>query len=283
MSARCVTSRMRAQLIAASILLLLGTTAGCAGERATGDGAAGGTAGERPGAPADALPAGRTFVSTGVTQAGTAKQLVTGTSIRLRILDGSRIAVQAGCNTAEGSARLDAGTLVVDDLATTEMGCDEALNQQDEWITGFFRARPAWRLDGENLVLTGKDLELKMVDNETAQPARPLVGTRWMVETLVSAGASSSVPAGTAAFMTFAADGKVAGSTGCNSFGGTAKVDGNKITFGELVMTKMACEGAAGDLEASVLRVLDQPLTFRIDGTALILEAPDGNGLRLVG
>jgi len=274
---------MKVKLIAVPFLLLLGATAGCAGDRATGDGAAGGAAGERPGAPADALPAGRTFVSTGVTQAGTAKPLVTGTSIRLRILDGNRIAVQAGCNTAEGAARLDAGTLVVDDLATTEMGCDEALHQQDEWITGFFRGRPTWRLDGENLVLTGKDLELTMVDNETAQPARPLVGTRWMVDTMVSAGASSSVPAGTAAFLTLTDDGKVTGSTGCNSFGGTAKVDSKTITFGELIMTKMACEGAAGDLEASVLRVLDQPLTYRIDGTTLILEAPDGNGLRLVG
>jgi heat shock protein HslJ len=104
-----------------------------------------------------------------------------------------------------------------------------------------------------------------------------------MVETLVSAGASSSVPAGTAAFMTFADDGKVTGSTGCNSFGGTAKVDGKTITFSDLVMTKMACDGAAGDLEASVLRVLDQPLTYRINGTKLILEAPDSNGLELVG
>jgi heat shock protein HslJ len=281
---------MRATLIAVPLLLLLGAAGaagvtGCAGDRATGGGAGDGSAGEQPGAPAGALPAGRTFVSTGVTQAGTAKPLVTGTTIRLRILEGGRIAVQAGCNTAEGAARLEAGTLVVDDLATTEIGCEDALHQQDEWITGFFRGRPAWRLDGDNLVLTGKDIELKMVDNAKDQgAARPLVGTRWTVDTLVTAGASSSVPAGTAAFVTFGPDGTVTGSTGCNSFGGTATVDGHKITFGELVMTKMACDGAAGDLEAHVLRVFDQkPLTYRIEGSTLVLEAPDGEGLNLVG
>jgi heat shock protein HslJ len=272
---------MKATLII-PLMLLFGATAGvagCAGDRATGEGE-----GERPGAaPAGDLPAGRTFVSTAVTQAGTAKPLVTGTSIRLRILEGGRIAVQAGCNTSEGTARLDAGALVVDDLATTDVGCEEALHQQDEWIAGFFRGRPAWKLDGNNLLLTGKDIELKMVDNAAGQAARPLTGTRWMVETLVSAGTSSSVPAGTAAFITFADDGSVTGSTGCNSFGGTAKVDGNKITFGELVMTKMACDGAAGDLEASVLRVLEQPVTYRIDGSRLILEAPDANSLELAG
>jgi heat shock protein HslJ len=275
---------MRTTLIAVPLLLLAGAVTGCAGTK--GDGAGDGAADEQPGAPAPAgaLPAGRTFVSTGVTQAGTAKPLVTGTSIRLRILADGRITVQAGCNTAQGAARLEAGTLVVDDLAVTEMGCEEALHQQDEWITGFFRGRPAWRLDGDNLVLTGRDIELTMVDNAAAQPARPLVGTRWTVDTLVTAGASSSVPAGTAAFVTFAPDGTVTGSTGCNSFGGTATVDADKITFGELVMTKMACDGAAGDLEAHVLRVFDQkPLTYRIDGTGLVLEAPDGTGLKLVG
>jgi heat shock protein HslJ len=276
---------MRPTLIAVPLLLLFGVTgvAGCAGDGATGGSGPGPGAGEQPGAPAGDLPAGRTFVSTAVTQAGTAKPLVAGTSIRLRVLDGGRIAVQAGCNTAQGAARLDAGTLVVDDLATTEIGCEEALHQQDEWITGFFRGRPAWRLDGDTLVLTGKDLELHMVDNAQAQQARPLQGTRWMVDTLVSAGTSSSVPAGTAAFLSFAPDGTVTGSTGCNSFGGTAKVDATSVTFSDLTMTRMACDGAAGDLEATVLNVLDKPLTYRIEGTRLFLEAPDGNALQLVG
>jgi heat shock protein HslJ len=276
---------MRATLIAVPLLLLFGAAglAGCAGDGATGGSGPGPGAGEQPGAPAGALPAGRTFVSTAVTQAGTAKPLVAGTSIRLQILDDARIAVQAGCNTAQGAARLDAGALVVDDLAVTEIGCEEALHQQDEWITGFFRERPAWRLDGDTLVLTGKDIELRMTDNAQAQPARTLVGTRWMVDTLVSAGASSSIPTGTAAFVTFAPDGAVTGSTGCNSFGGTAKVDAKTIDFGELIMTKMACDGAAGNLEATVLNVLDQPLTYRIEGGRLFLEAPDGSGLQLVG
>jgi heat shock protein HslJ len=271
---------MRTKLIAVPLLFLLGI-AGCAGDTAPSDGASG----DRPGAPAagDGLPAGRTFVSTGVTAAGTNKPLVTGTSIRLQILEPNRIVVQAGCNSAQGAARLSGDKLIVDDLMTTDIGCEEALHQQDEWITGFFRAGPTWRLDGNDLVLTGTDIEVKMIDNNVAQPARALVGTKWTVETLVSSGIASSVPAGTAAFLTLTADGKVTGSTGCNSFGGLATVEGNKITFGDLVMTKMACDGGAGALEASVLLVLEQPVTYRIDGAKLILDAPDGSGLHLVG
>jgi heat shock protein HslJ len=268
---------MRALLIAVPLLFLLGA-AGCAGD-------AGDAPGDRPGVPASSgeLPAGRTFVSTGVTAAGKDKPLVTGTTIRLQILDPNRIMVQAGCNSAQGPARLDGDKLVVEGLSTTEIGCEEALHQQDEWITGFFTGGPTWRLDGNDLVLTGAEIEVKMIDNNVAQPAKPLLGTKWTVDTLVGGGVSSSVPAGAAAFMTFADGGKVTGSTGCNSFGGTVTIDGNKITFNDLVMTKKGCDGAAGALEASVLGVLDQPLTYRIDGSKLILEAPDGSGLHLVG
>jgi heat shock protein HslJ len=281
---------MKTTLIAVPLLLLLGVAgAGCAGDAAPpGDATSGttssGASGPAAGAPAvgGELPAGRTFVSTAVTAAGKNKPLVTGTTIRLQILEPNRIMVQAGCNSAQGAARLSGDKLVVEDLSTTGVGCEQALHQQDEWITGFFRAGPTWRLSGNDLVLTGTDIEVKMVDNTVAQPAKALYGTKWTVETLVSGDVASSVPADTTAFMTFSADGKVAGSTGCNSFGGLAKVEGDKITFGDLVMTKKACDGGAGALEASVLQVLEQPVTYRIDGSKLILSAPDGSGLHLV-
>lgn len=270
---------MRATLIVVPLLLF--GLAGCAGDRATDDTA------DRPGAPAsDELPVGRTFVSTRLTRAGGEKPLVSGTTIRLRILAADRISVQAGCNTATGPARVDAGTLVVDDLATTEIGCDEALHQQDEWINGFFRGRPQWRLSGTTLTLAGKDAELTMADSAAAQsagPPRPLVGTRWTVDTLVSGGVASSAPSDAAAFLVFGPDGKVSGSTGCNSLGGTATIEGNKIDFGQLSTTRRACAGAGGAMEATVLTVLDKPVTYRIEGARLYLEAADGDALQFVG
>lgn len=268
-------------LIVASMLLVTGLTA-CAG-----DAARDGATGEYPAAPATAtaaLPEGRTFVSTGVTAAGRPKALVAGTSIRLRIPAADRISVQAGCNMAEGPARIDGTTLVVEDLAFTAIGCDQALHAQDDWIGGFLRAGPTWRLTGNDLVLSTADLEVKFTDRAVAEPARPLIDTRWTLNTIVgTGGTASSVPAGVTATMTFTADGRVTGSTGCNSFGGTATVDGNKITFGGVASTRRACSGAAGSLEADVLRVLDGTATFRIEGGRLILEAPDGSGLQLAG
>lgn len=268
---------MKAMLIAASMLLVASLT-GCAG-----DAARDGAAGEHPAAPA-ALPQGRTFVSTAVTAAGQPKPLVPGTTIRLRIPSPDRISVQAGCNTAEGTARIDGTTLVVDDLATTDMGCEQALQQQDEWIHGFFRARPTWDLTGTDLVLKNADLELTFTDRAGAEPARPLIDTKWSLNTVVGAGGTaSSVPAGVSATITFTADGRVTGNTGCNSFGGTATVTGTQITFGDLASTRRACVGAGGAVEADVLRVLAGTATYRIEGDRLILEATDGSGLQYVG
>ena len=263
-------------------MLLVAALTGCAG-----DAARDGAAGEHPAAPATAvvpLPEGRTFVSTAVTAAGQPKALVPGTTIRLQIPAPDRISVRAGCNTAMSPARIDGTRLVVEDLAFTAIGCDQALHQQDEWIGGFFKAGPTWQLTGNDLVLTSQDLELRLTDKSIAEPARPLLDTRWTLNTIVgTGGTASSVPAGVTATMTFTADGKVTGSTGCNSFGGTATVDATKITFSGVASTRRACSGAAGSLEADVLRVLDSTATFRIEGDRLILEAPDGSGLHLVG
>lgn len=267
-------------LIAASMLLVAGLT-GCAG-----DAARDGAAGEQPAAPATAtapLPEGRTFVSTGVSAGGQPKALVAGTTIRLRIPASDTISVQAGCNTAQGPARIEGTRLVIDDLASTTIGCEQALQQQDEWITGFLRAGPTWQLTGNDLVLSTADLEVTFTDRAVAEPARPLINTRWTLDTVVgTGGTSSSVPAGASATMTFA-DGRVSGSTGCNSFSGAATVAGDKITFGDIAATRRACDGAVGSVEADVLRVLDGTATFRIEGDRLILEAPDGSGLQLVG
>lgn len=268
-------------LIVASMLLAAGLS-GCAG-----DAARDGAAGEQPAAPATAtapLPEGRTFVSTGVTSGGQPKPLVAGTTIRLRIPATDKISVQAGCNTAEGVARIEGTTLVVSDLASTAIGCDPALMAQDDWIGGFLRAGPTWQLTGNDLVLSTSDLKVTFSDRAVAEPARPLLDTKWTLDTVVGAGGTaSSVPVGVTATMTFSADGRVAGSTGCNSFGATATVSGNQITFGDVASTRRACNGPAGSLEADVLRVLDGVTTFRIEGDRLILEAPDGSGLQLAG
>jgi len=229
-------------------------------------------------------PWGRAFLSTGVTEDGNPRPLVEGTQIRLHFNeDGSGFGASAGCNSMGGTARIEDGQLVVGDLATTEMGCDEARHAQDEWLADFLTGRPAMTLTGPDMVLSGGGTEIRLSDREVADPDRPLRGTKWVVDGVISGDAVSSVPQGTEAFIVFSEteeDG-FGGNTGCNGMGGKAVVTEASIEFSEVITTKMFCEDDRGDLERAVIEVLDGEVTYQIEADRLTLNHPNGKGLML--
>jgi putative lipoprotein len=84
------------------------------------------------------------------------------------------------------------------------------------------------------------------------------------------------------ATLTFADDGRVTGSGGCNSLGGVYEVNGQTITFSNITSTLMACDDARMAQEGAVTRVLsgraefeieDQTLTLVKDGITLVFAA----------
>ena len=118
-------------------------------------------------------------------------------------------------------------------------------------------------------------------------PDKPLLGTRWTVDTLLQGDSASSVPVGDRpdAYIVIEDQGgtlRASGHTGCNQFGGPVEVGADELTFGEIVMTKMACAGAGDTLERAVLAMFSAPtVTYEIEAQRLTLRAPDGNGLQL--
>lgn len=237
-------------------------------------------------------PSGRAFLSTGVTEDGNPRPLVEGTQIRLHFNErseksgdrgGSGFGASAGCNSMGGTARIEDGQLVVGDLATTEMGCDEPRHAQDEWLADFLTGRPAMTLTGPDMVLSGGGTEIRLSDREVADPDRPLRGTKWVVDGIVSGDAVSSVPQGAEAFVVFSEteeDG-FGGNTGCNGMGGKAVVAETTIEFSEVITTKMFCEDDRGDLERAVIEVLDGEVTYKVEADRLTLNHPSGKGLML--
>ena len=229
-------------------------------------------------------PWGRTFLSTGVTEDGNPRPLVEGTQIRLTFdEDKSGFGAHAGCNSMGGTARVEDGHLLVGDLATTEMGCDEPRHAQDEWLARFLGGRPALTLNGPDMVLAGGGTEIRLSDREVADPDRPLRGTRWVVDGLISGDAVSSVPQGAEAFIVFSESEQngFGGNTGCNGMGGKAVVAESTIDFAEVITTKMFCEGERGDLERAVIEVLDGEVAYKVEADRLTLNHPSGKGLML--
>ncbi|MEQ4207631.1 META domain-containing protein [Actinopolymorpha sp. B17G11] len=224
---------------------------------------------------------GRTYLSTEVTDSGAPRALVDGTRISLQFTDDGRLLANAGCNSMSGEVSLDDSRLDVGGgLATTEMGCDPARHEQDEWLAKLFDTSPEWRVDGDRLILTSGESRIVLLDRKVAQPDRPLTGTRWKLTTIIDGEVASSVPKlDKTPDLTFTKGGEVRGFSGCNGFGGEATVSGSTIAFGSLQGTLIACPGAAGEVERTVLDVLKGDVQFTIDADQLRLRHPDGKTL----
>lgn len=259
------------------LVLVLLAVAGC-GARPDEPGIPAGDAG--PTEPAEPLW-GNDFLLTEALVGGEPKALLAGTEVSLRFTDDGRLVAHAGCNTMSGPVSLDGGTLSADGLATTEMGCDPPRHAQDEWLAEFLASKPSWELTDARLTLRGGDTELVLTERSVADPARPLQGTVWTVDTLIDGQVASSTPAGAPpATVEFGPD-RVEVFGGCNGGSAGYRLEGDTITFDPLTMTRKACPGEIMALESAVVAVLDGSVTFDVTSDVLTLNHPSGKGLRL--
>lgn len=231
--------------------------------------------------PAERLPVGQEFVSTDVTEAGEQRPLVDDTRIRLRFADGD-VTISAGCNTLSGSARLDAGTLVVENMSTTEMGCAKPLMRQDEWLKEFFTSSPSWQRDGDTLTLTSGDTTITMVERQVAEPDQSLRDTRWQLDTIIDGSTASSAAGDMRAFLVFRKDGSVRGNAGCNQLTAQYQRDGDQLRFSQIITTRKSCGQPHDRIEQSVLTVLESSPRVEIEANRLTLTSDSGKGLAFV-
>ena len=82
-----------------------------------------------------------------------------------------------------------------------------------------------------------------------------LAGTDWAIATI-----NGAPPAAARKAVVTFADGRVSGNAGCNSFGGSYVLEGNRLTVGPLISTKMACMGPGMTQERAVFDILQQPM-----------------------
>ena len=105
-----------------------------------------------------------------------------------------------GCNSISGPYAIAGDRFSVTRMASTAMGCEAPLLQQDEWLVDLLEdARIA--LAGDTLTLDNGQIRLTLLDREVASPDKPLVGTKWVLDSIVDGDAVSSVPAGVTASM----------------------------------------------------------------------------------
>lgn len=110
----------------------------------------------------------------------------------------------------------------------------------------------------------------------TTEPGEPvpaeIAGTRWRLDSRVTIGGLQPVPSGFGAGIIISPAGTMDVNTGCNT--GTADVDFHgeyAMTVGRLSLTDRACADDTDGIEAGMLAIFAEPLTWSVEGDALVL------------
>lgn len=100
-------------------------------------------------------------------------------------------------------------------------------------------------------------------------PDQNLYGTKWTLKKIYTDSATEEMPF--KAFIKFNSEKKSAGGNGgCNVFGSTLTVNGDKMTITQIFSTKMFCEGVQ-QYEDAYLKQLQNVTRFEIVDKTLIL------------
>jgi heat shock protein HslJ len=190
---------------------------------------------------------------------------------------GGTVAGTTGCNRFRAGYRLEADRLAVEAAMMTMMACEPDRTAVERAFMAALAAVAAFAVAGDTLGLV--DADGRVLLRFRAAAPLPLVGTRWVASAINNGrGGVAGALAGVEVSATFGDDGRVAGSGGCNRFGGPFVLDGSGLSIGILATTRMACsepEGV-GEQEAAFLAALGRADTWSIrEGR---LHVRDGGG-----
>jgi heat shock protein HslJ len=97
------------------------------------------------------------YSSTAISEAGVPRPLASEAPITITFTEDG-ISANAGCNTLFGSVSISDNTLIVNQaIASSMMMCEEALMNQDEWLTSVLTGSPQVFVNDDGLTLQTPD------------------------------------------------------------------------------------------------------------------------------
>ncbi len=181
----------------------------------------------------------------------------------------------AGCNTYGGNYTLSNGQLVMSQLFSTMMFCENnnamdvetALMQALNAVTGY-------QIEGDSLTLS--------IEGGQATFARllplsgsPFENTEWELLAFVT-NTQADGPVNNTQLTVRFENGQLAGSAGCNNYFGSYSVDGSMITVSPLGSTKMACEESVNAQEMRFMSAMQTARTILLIGERLTIVTDEG-------
>jgi heat shock protein HslJ len=216
----------------------------------------------------------------GVTLAGTAWQLtmlgsdpaLEAVSVMLQFDTANGVTGSGGCNSYSSTYTVNGGAIAFADVVSTKMACvDEAAMGQESAFFAALATATEYGLDGDQLTILYGEGEA-MVFTQLAM----LAGTAWELQSY----GGTEVVAGSTVTLQFTDETQVLGSGGCNSYGGSYTVDGERITFNEIASTEMAClEDGVMAQESVFYAALAAATTYERTDSQLIITYGEGEQL----
>lgn len=193
----------------------------------------------------------------------------------LRLEADGMVVVRADCNQSRGTYTLSDNRIAIELGPTTLAACPEE-SLGDRFIRDLGEAN-GYFFDGEDLLIGLKfDSGTMRFDSQTTGVAN----TEWTV-TGYNNGREAvvSVISGTELTAAFGADGAVTGSAGCNTYRAGYREEGDGLSIGLAVSTRMSCAEPEGVMEQEngYLAALETTATYQINGDRMEMRTAGGS------
>jgi heat shock protein HslJ len=203
---------------------------------------------------------------------------VEGVDAGLTFNEDGTVSGTSGCNGLGGDYTVEGDKITFGEFVSTLMACDDPIMRQEEAAHKVMTGTATYKIEGDTLTITNNDMVLVFTRGalSTEEPSEPasLTGI-WKLTSYGTADAVSSALADVEANLTFNEDGTVTGTSGCNEFGGGYTVEGDQITFEEIVSTLKLCKETLMGQEEAMQQVLTETATYQIDGNTLTITNND--------
>jgi heat shock protein HslJ len=142
------------------------------------------------------------------------------------------------------------------------------------------KVRGSWLLAAIVVLLVGgcqeiADMGLPGLGDFSDHQSEPgdMSGTNWRAVDIAGYGRVAAAESS----ITFNKSDQLSGKTGCNTFLGPYRLEGDRVTFGPFAMTRMMCEPEIVPQEDAFLKALATAATMDVSGNAMTLRDGSGN------
>lgn len=202
--------------------------------------------------------------------------VVEGFRITMNVESDGTLGGTSACNGYGGSYVADGEDLIVGEISSTAMGCTPEVMESEQAFMSFLRTPLEYEQTDDELVLRSDGDDLRF-DRVTPVPTEELIGTEWLLTSLVE-GETVSTPEGGPATLLLTENGSIRGSTGCRGLEGEYVVHADQVLF-TTFSALGECPPALTDQDGFVVTVLGDGFTVDIDGDRLTVTSSGNEAL----